>query len=242
MSRSSLFEAKKIYTTFSRFGKIINGRLDLVNIEIPPQLSKKHLLLISKYCLTSIQEDVFIEKIIHHSLNSRDLKLELIRSLPVKIEGNDTLLCLDGLDVKQNYDFSCFQILDHEKEKEIEKRLIEQIGVFIKIVLGTGSGWSYLPFETIFFGGRNCAVDLCFYSTVHHRFCIVELKENCNKKGAMDGLKNQIAGYVKGYDKKIDLRFQKKTIGLVLGKKPLDKEYFFATQTIENIFYVGFDI
>jgi hypothetical protein len=47
---------------------------------------------------------------------------------------------------------------------------------------------------------------------------------------------------VKAYDQIIDFTFQKKSIGLILGKKPIDRLYFNSTETVENIFYSGFII
>ena len=84
-------------------------------------------------------------------------------------------------------------------------------------------------------------MDLVFYNSISHRYLIVDLK--CSRLVAdIDRAKNQIASYKQGYDAKLDYAFQKATIGLILGKEPIDREYFYSTATTENVFYCSFTI
>jgi hypothetical protein len=80
-SRSALFEAKRLYATFKRFGSIVGGKLSIESIIIPLGVSRRHLLLIASYCSTESQQDLFIEKVVKHSLSCAELKLELTSAI-----------------------------------------------------------------------------------------------------------------------------------------------------------------
>ena len=69
--------------TFKRFTNVIDGYLSIDNISIPLGVSKKHLLLIDRYCISETQQDMFIKWIISDSLNGKllQLKCEVISTL-----------------------------------------------------------------------------------------------------------------------------------------------------------------
>ena len=60
-SKQILFEARVLYLTFKRFTNVIDGYLSIDNISIPLGVSKKHLLLIDRYCISETQQDMFIK-------------------------------------------------------------------------------------------------------------------------------------------------------------------------------------
>jgi predicted nuclease of restriction endonuclease-like (RecB) superfamily len=236
-SRSVLFEAKRLYETFKRFTNTIDGQLHIDNVSVPLKLSKKHLLLIASYCSSENQQDIFIEKVVRQSLNTSQLESELVSGLTSQETG--TVLTIDDFTLKTRYDLSCLGIDPSWNEGKIQSHIIKNISVFIKIVLG--KNWGFLPNQSIFIGGREKYLDLVFYNVVMHRYLIIDLK--CGfLVSELDRAKSQILSYKKAFDRNLDLRFQKKTIGLILGKEPIDGLYFNSTETPENVFYSGFVI
>ena len=233
--RSALFEARRLYAIFKRFTNVIDGDLTIDNIRVPLKLSKKHLLLIASYCTDESQQDIFIEKVVRQCLNTS--RAALISGIPSKQK--DALLMIDDLVVKTSYDLSCLGIDKTWNENIIKSYIIKNISIFIKIVLG--NNWSFLPDQNIFIGGRAKYLDLVFYNVVTHRYLIIDLKCGCLVSD-IDRAKSQIISYTKAYDKYLDFSFQKKTIGLILGKEPIDSLYFNSTGTCEHIFYSGFRI
>ena len=236
-SRSALFEAKRLYSTFKRFTNSIEDNLKIENISIPLKLSKKHLLLIASYCRTESQQDIFIEKVVRHSLNASQLRSQLI--LGVSSKEKNAVLRIDDLVIKTSYKLTRLNIPDNWNENEIKNHIIKNISIFIKIVLG--ANWSFLPDQNISIGGRERYLDLVFYNVTMHRYLIIDLKISY-RISEIDRAKSQIISYTEAYDSRLDLMFQKKTIGLLLGKAPIDSLFFNSTKTPENIFYSEFRI
>jgi len=74
-----------------------------------------------------------------------------------------------------------------------------------------------------------------------NRYFIIDLK--CGRRVSdIDRAKSQMISYVKAYNQYRDFTYQKETIGLILGKDPIDSVYFNSTETPECIFYAGFTI
>ena len=236
-SRSVLFEARRLYLTYKRFVNVIDGYLAIDNISVPAGLSIKHLLLIKKYCSNEEQQDRFIQKVKSGSLNANELKYQLL--LGITSKGDDILLTIDDTSVKTSYDLSCLGIKKNWSENDIKKHIIKNIPIFIKTVLGPD--WGFFPNKKINIGGRRKHPDLVFYNVEKNRYFIIDLKCGCLVSD-IDRAKSQMISYVKAYDQYRDFTYQKKTIGLILGKKPIDSVYFNSTETPEYIFYSGFKI
>jgi hypothetical protein len=103
-----LFEAKRLYIKYKRFTHVIKGELLIENISVPLKLSKKHLLLIAKYCKTESQQNIFIEKVKSESLNAHQLEYQLKLNLSSKEK--DVLLIIDDLSLKTTYDLTPLKI------------------------------------------------------------------------------------------------------------------------------------
>ena len=236
-SKQVLFEARMLYLTFKRFTNIINGYLTIDNICILLKLSKKHLFLIDKHCITELQQDLFIRKVVWGSLNTIELKSQLL--LGVVSKNKEVLLRIGNTNLRTSYDLSCLGIGDEWNENSIKAHIEKHISTFIKIVLG--GSWSFLPTQKTWVGGCDKYMDLVFYNVEEHRYLVVDLK--CSRLSSdIDRAKSQMASYVTAFDRRLDLKYQKKTIGLILGKQPIDSVYFNSTDVQENIFYSGFRI
>jgi hypothetical protein len=236
LSRSWLFEARLLYLRFQRFGRVINDQIHLSNLNLHPILTKKHLNLLIKYCNSEKQENYFIEKTINGSLSAGQLKVDLELSIPSK---NEHFIKIGGLPIKHDYCFKTLQIGDLWSENEIKAHIIKNIPQFIGLVLS--SEWAFLPGQTIFCGGVRKFPDLCFYNVISHRYLIVDLKVS-SFSGDIDRAASQINSYVKSKDACLDLQFQCKTIGLILGKKPINATYFGSLGENSNIFYSSFTV
>ena len=121
----------------------------------------------------------------------------------------------------------------------IKEHITKHITSFINIVLG--DYWGFFPNMKFTIGGCKKYPDLVFYNRKEHRFLIIDLKCAC-LASSVDRAKSQMVSYVEACDKQIDLTFQKKTIGLILGKEPINDIYFNSTSTPSGIFYCGFSI
>jgi len=220
-SRTSLFEAKRLYNEYKRYTRVINGNLHLDNISIPPALSKKHLMLIANASSDCSQQDLFIEKVVRNSLTSDNLKKELEASIPK--QNNNYLLIINNLILRKKYDLRSLKIKNKMGENQIRNHIINNISCFIKIVLN--NGFSFLPNQNIFIGGATGFLDLVFYDVIHHRYLIIDLKSGGKNISEINRGRSQMVSYVQAYDNVIDNSFQKKTIGLILGKEPIDIMY-----------------
>jgi predicted nuclease of restriction endonuclease-like (RecB) superfamily len=236
-TRSVLFESKRLYSVFKRFVTIIDGKVSVENVRIPLGISKKHLLLIASFCNSEDQEDIFIEKVIRQSLNCSNLRAQL--ELGVKSKGSGVLLDIDGLAIKKGYDLTSLGIDKGLSENAIKAEIIKNISTFIQVVLGPN--WAFIPEKKIFIGGVTKSLDLFFYNVITHRYLIIDLKSSY-LVSELDRAKSQMASYITAQDQAINNTFQKKTIGLILGKEPIDSVYFNSTDTPENMFYSGFTL
>ena len=117
---------------------------------------------------------------------------------------------------------------------------MDNISNFIDIVLVEPS-WYFSPKAKFIIGECKKYPDMVFYNVKEHRFLIIDLKCTC-LASSVDRAKSQMASYLDACDKQLDLRFQKKTIGLILGKEPINELYFNCTSTRDNIFYCAFTI
>jgi predicted nuclease of restriction endonuclease-like (RecB) superfamily len=236
-TRTILFEARYLFMHFKRFAYVIDGDLKIENIRVPLKLSKRHLLLLSKHCNNEVQQDTFIEIIMRYSLNVSQLKAKLF--LGITSKHMDIQLTIGDLIIKKSYDLSCLGIDETLSENKIRDIIVANITVFIKIVMG--DNWGFLPNNAISIGGRPKYLDLVFYNVVMHRYLIIELKSRWLVSD-IDRATSQIISYTRAYDEILDLTFQKRTIGIVLGKEPIGSEYFNSAANTENIFYAGFII
>lgn len=217
---------------------VIDGELFLENITVPLGLSKKHLLLIASLTNGNVfQQDHFIKRVIRERLNVNELKGQLSLGLNLKNE-NDLLVVYDLL-IKKTYDLRSLGIKASWGEVQINQHIVKNISKFIKVVLGTN--WGFLPDQHVYIGGRKKNLDLVFYNVFTHNYLIIDLK-CCSLASSMDRGKSQMISYVKAYNQGLNLSFQKKTIGLILCKEPIDRVYFDSTGTVESIFYSGFQI
>jgi len=130
-----LFEARRLYLTFKRFTNVIDGRLAIDNIRLPLGVSKKHLLLITKYCNNEAQQDLYIDKVVRGSLNTTELKHQLLLG-GVTFKRDDVLLIIEDTSIKTSYDLSCLCIDENWNENDIKQHIIKNIPIFIKTVLG----------------------------------------------------------------------------------------------------------
>lgn len=204
---------------------------------MPLKLSKKHLLLIATHCSNETQQDIFIESVVRQSLNTVELKTKLLLGTAATSKG--ALVQVDDLVIKTSYDLRSLGIDSSWGEKAINKHIIKDISTFIKLVLG--NNWSFLPDQSISIGGRDKYLDLVFYNVIAHRYLVIDLKCSSLVSG-IDRARSQMTSYVKAYDLSIDFTFQKKTIGIILGKAPIDSEYFNSSGALEYIFYCEFKI
>jgi predicted nuclease of restriction endonuclease-like (RecB) superfamily len=235
-SKRVLFEAKVLYLAFKRFTTVIDGYLAIDNISIPFGVSKKHLLLIDRYCVDKTQQNIFILKVIENSLSTNELKAQLLSGV---VSDPNVLLMVDNLAIRKNYNLNCLCIDNTWNENAIKKHLIKNISSFIDIVFGPY--WSFLPNAKSIIGECKKYPDMVFYNVKEHRFLIIDLKCTC-LASSVDRAKSQMTSYVEARDKRLDLRFQKKTIGLILGKEPINELYFNSTGVRDNIFYCAFTI
>lgn len=236
-SRTSLFEARKLWDSFSRFAKLTNNnsRLTIENVKIPGNLSKSHLLLVSRLSSEEEQNRI-INRINERALTVENVKKELLAINP----NNDSILVKKkGIFIKRSYDFSQFDMKSSWSEKQMQNHIISKIPCFVSL-LGN-EGWSFLPEQSCVIEGKRLYLDLVFYHVFEHRFLIIDLKKK-STISEINRAKNQMAGYVKCFDadKVQDWKFQKSTIGLILCLEPLNKKYFNYTKTDQNIFYAGF--
>lgn len=223
--RSTLFEAKRLYLAFKRFTFIFEGSLAVENIRIPDRITKGHLLLIAHYCQAVDQQDFFITKIISQGINQSDLKKQLIAG--IGLLGPNDFFRVDDLIIKRSYDLRCLGIDRMWNENKIKKHILNNMVRFINLVFVV-EGWVFIEENRLCFGGRKKYLDLVFYNTVYCRYVIIDLKCSC-LVAELDRAKSQIVSYVKAYDEKLDLRFCQRTVGLVLGKEPIDCVYFNAS-------------
>lgn len=237
-SRTTLFESRRLYLSYCRFVNVIDNDVIIEDVNIPLRLGKKHLLLIASYCQSILQQDIFINKVVRHSLKVSDLRSHLINGVGSKEK--NTLLVLDNLVIKTIYDLRDLKIGSTWNENEIKYHVIHNISAFMKIIFND-SNWGFLPNQNTFIGGKQKFLDLVFYNVVEHKFLIIDLKI-CSLVSSLDRAKSQMASYVVSYNKGLSLGFQKKTIGLILGKEPTDSLYFSSTEIPENVFYSSFII
>ena len=192
-------------------------------------------MIIASHCQTVEQQDLFINKVAECSLTTAELRNELVKGI-----SGDSVKVDDDLVVHSSYDLKELNIEQAWKENEIKAHIEKNIILFINIVLS--SNWSFLPRQNIFIGDRINYLDLVFYNVISRRYLIVELKNNCLVAGINRG-KNQIISYVEAYNQQVvDFSYQKPTIGLILGKSPIDKKFFSHTETPSCIFYSSFTI
>ena len=107
-SKLLLFEARLLYLTYKRFTNVIDGYLSIDNICIPLWLSKKHLLLIEKYCVDDAQQDIYIEKVLREALNADQLRSQLLWGIDSK--NKEVLSIIDNTIIKKSYNLSCLRI------------------------------------------------------------------------------------------------------------------------------------
>lgn len=166
--------------------------------------------------------------------------MELKAQLFLGVTSNpDVLLKVGNMEIKKNYNLSCLCIDNTWNENAIKKHLMENITSFIDIVLG--AYWSFLPNAKYTIGSCKKYPDLVFYNIREHRFLIIDLK-CASLVSSVDRAKSQMTSYVEACNNQLDWRFQKQTIGLILGKEPINDEYFNSTSTRDNIFYCAFTI
>lgn len=190
-SRTLLFEAKRLYEIYKRFVNVIYDKVQIDNITIPLGLSKNHLLLIGAYCKSEIQQNLFIEKVIRHSLNISDLREQLVVSVDLK--NPDTLLIVDSLHLKTNYDLRVLEIGSNWTENQIKCHIMANISTFIKFFFNDSS-WGFFPCQNAYIGGKKKYLDLVFYNAIEHRYLIIELKMSC-RASDIDRAKTQINSY-----------------------------------------------
>ena len=167
--------------------------------------------------------------------------MELKAQLLLGVTSNlNVLLKVGNMEIKKNYNLSCLGIDNTWNENAIKKHLMENISNFIDIVLVEPS-WGFFTKAKYTIGSCKKYPDLVFYNIREHRFLIIDLK-CASLASSVDRAKSQMTSYVEACNNQLDWTFQKQTIGLILGKEPINDEYFNSTSTRDNIFYCAFTI
>ena len=77
-----------------------------------------------------------------------------------------------------------------------------------------------------------------FYNVIHHRFLVINL--NFSNLANLGVAKTEMFFYMRAIDLTLNQSFQKKTIGLVLGKHPVNVAYANYLEQYENLYYSQF--
>jgi predicted nuclease of restriction endonuclease-like (RecB) superfamily len=237
-SSAELLEALHLYSRFCRFVPTFKGTATVLNIRLPVQITLEHLVLIARHCKTVLQEDIFLVKIVRYMLSPFDLETALLSGLSSGIK--NAVVTVDDLTICTHYNLASLKFDAGLSENQTKAHIIDNIAAFTEEVLN--SNWGFLPDQTIYAGGRQQYLDLVFYNSILNRYCILDLKTYPPNVACINRAKAQMSSYVAAFDRLLNLEHQRRTIGLILGKEPIDSVYFHATETPDLLYYAGFTV
>jgi predicted nuclease of restriction endonuclease-like (RecB) superfamily len=178
-SRTNVFRMKSFYQAYSRIPQAVGFLSDLPIIRIP---WGHNILLIER--VKNVQERLwYANQVIEEGL-SRSALEDSIMSKTYKRQGKALTNFSNKLPAPQSelaqetlknpYCFDFLRLTKGYKEKELEQGLIDEIQKFI---LALGKGFAFIGRQyAIEIAGDTCYLDLLFYHTTLHCYCIIELK------------------------------------------------------------------
>jgi len=129
---------------------------------------------------------------------------------------------------KDPYNFDFLTLSERYQEKELEDALVNNI---TKFLLELGSGFSYMGKQyRIVVGGDEFFVDLLFYNTKIHAYCIVELKTTEFKPEQL----GQLGFYVSAVNHQLKGEQDNPTIGILICKTKNNVVAKYSLETVSQ--------
>ena len=235
MNKQQLKNSKILYLNFGRYLKVINDVISIENFDLHSRVNAGHLLALAQCKLTVVQQDYFVKKIVLESMNIAKFS----EVLKLSIDKDNSKININGLLLYEHYCFKRFNIQKDWNENAIRMHLETNIFEFIRVFLG--DDWAALPRQTLFFGGVVKFPDFVFYNCVTHQYLVIDLKVS-GLSTEVDRSASQMAIYLSALDARLNLKFQKPTIGIILAKGNINSEYFKGINVNPNIFQRSFSI
>lgn len=232
-SRRNVFYMQAFYRSYARVQQAVALLNDLPIARIP---WGHNILLLTR--ITSVKERLwYADQTIREGL-SRNALEDSIMSKAYKRQGKSITNFSQRLPspqselaqetLKDPYSFDFLMLAKGYRERELELGLIEQIEKFI---LALGKGFAFLgrqwPLEV---AGDPYYLDLLFYHTTLHCYCIVELK-NTDFKPEYAGKMNF---YISAVDRALRKEGDSPTIGIILCKTKNNLKVEYALQDVNK--------
>ena len=127
---------------------------------------------------------------------------------------------------KDPYNFDFLTLTDGFKEKELENALVDNITRFL---MELGTGFSFMGRQyRIKVGESEFFIDLLFYNTRIHAYCVIELKAATFKPEHL----GQLSFYVSAVNHELKSEMDNPTIGILICK---DKDEIVAKYALDTI-------
>jgi predicted nuclease of restriction endonuclease-like (RecB) superfamily len=127
---------------------------------------------------------------------------------------------------KDPYNFDFLTLSDDFKEKELENALVDNITRFL---MELGTGFSFMGRQyRIKVGESEFFIDLLFYNTRIHAYCVIELKAATFKPEHL----GQLSFYVSAVNHELKSEMDNPTIGILICK---DKDEIVAKYALDTI-------
>ena len=194
-----------------------------------------HVQIIGKCRGNSLKALFFVQQTIEHNW-SRNVLLNFLDTDLFERKGKAITNFKQQLPVPQSdlaqeitkdpYNFDFLTLTDGFKEKELEDALVDNMTRFL---MELGTGFSFMGRQyRIKVGESEFFIDLLFYNTRIHAYCVIELKAATFKPEHL----GQLSFYVSAVNHELKSEMDNPTIGILICK---DKDEIVAKYALDTI-------
>lgn len=194
-----------------------------------------HRFIIDKCRGNSLKALFFVQQTIEHNW-SRDVLLNFLDTDLFERKGKAITNFKEQLPAPQSdlaqeitkdpYNFDFLTLTEDFKEKELENALVDNITRFL---MELGTGFSFMGRQyRMKVGNSEFIIDLLFYNTRIHAYCVIELKAASFKPEHL----GQLSFYVSAVNHELKSEIDNPTIGILICK---DKDEIVAKYALDTI-------